>query len=128
MDAVFALAIFMEDVLEEVAEMDLQAEAMPPEGSTRRESDSHIGDFTLFGRGSIPKCYDDCEMHLYLVIDFVDYCEQGKKSYFIASTFDDEQSPILRRLSREFRTGGVQVLRRDPPGMGPQRPRGLIFQ
>ena len=37
---------------------------------------------------------------------FIDYCEQGKRSYYIASTFADdpyrEEAPVLRRLSEEF--------------------------
>src|ERR671935_1758532 len=41
--------------LEEVAEMVLEAEAMPPEGRTRREVHRHIGDFTLFWTGVYPE-------------------------------------------------------------------------
>ena len=37
---------------------------------------------------------------------FIDYCEQGKRSYYIASTFADdpyrEEAPVLRRLSEQF--------------------------
>ena len=37
---------------------------------------------------------------------FVDYCSQGKRSYYIASTFEDdpyrEEAPVLRRLSEEY--------------------------
>jgi hypothetical protein len=37
---------------------------------------------------------------------FVDYCEQGKRSYYIASTFEEEpyqdEAPVLRRLSECF--------------------------
>ena len=36
----------------------------------------------------------------------VDYFVQGKRSYYLASTFDqkpyDQEAPILRRLSEEF--------------------------
>jgi hypothetical protein len=36
----------------------------------------------------------------------LDYLEQGKRSYYIASTFEDEpyqeEAPILRRLSEDF--------------------------
>ena len=36
----------------------------------------------------------------------VDYCERGKRSYYIASTIrdrdDDEQSGVLERLSHDF--------------------------
>ena len=37
---------------------------------------------------------------------FINYCAQGKRSYYIASTFADEpfreEAPVLRRLSDEF--------------------------
>ena len=37
---------------------------------------------------------------------FVDYCNQGKRSYFIASTFEEgayrAEAPVLRRLSEQF--------------------------
>ncbi|MFO0865876.1 MAG: hypothetical protein U0744_14705 [Gemmataceae bacterium] len=40
--------------LAEVADMLLEAEAMPPEGRTAREVHRHIGDFTLFWTGVYP--------------------------------------------------------------------------
>lgn len=91
--------------LEEVAEMVLAAQGLPPEGRTRREVHRHIGDFTLFWTGLYPdllkkmrsRASRDC---------FVDYCAQGKRSYAIASSFDEEpyreEVPVLRRLSEEF--------------------------
>ena len=92
--------------LEEVAEMMMEAEALPPEGRTRREVYRHIGDFTLFWTGVYPEAVkrlrnSESKDH------FIDYCEQGKRSYYIASTFDDDdklrqEAPILRRLSDEF--------------------------
>jgi len=65
----------------------------------------HIGDFTLFWTGVYPEALDRlrsvmCKDH------FIDYCQQGKRSYYIASTFEDElyreEAPVLRRLSDEF--------------------------
>ena len=41
--------------LEEVADMMLEAESLPPEGRTRREIYRHIGDFTLFWTGVYPE-------------------------------------------------------------------------
>src|SRR5262245_34658491 len=41
--------------LEEVAEMMLEAQAMPPGGKTCREFHRHIGDFTLFWTGLYPE-------------------------------------------------------------------------
>jgi hypothetical protein len=49
----------------------------------------------------------------------IDYCEQGKRSYYIASTFDDEpyrdEAPVLRRLSVEFEmcSFGLNRVRRE---------------
>ncbi len=91
--------------LEEVADMMLEAEAMPPEGRTRREVYRHIGDFTLFWTGVYPEALR--RMQSILCKDhFIDYCEQGKRSYYIASTFESdpyqEEAPVLRRLSQEF--------------------------
>lgn len=90
--------------LEEVAEMMIEAEALP-EGRTRREVHRHIGDFTLFWTGVYPEALE--RLRSVLSRDhFIDYCAQGKRSYWIASTFEDdeyrEEAPVLRRLSEEF--------------------------
>ena len=102
--------------LEEVAEMMLEAEQR--EANPKREIHRHIGDFTLFWSGVYPEALTrlqaaDRKDHL------VDYCQQGKRSYFIASTFDDEryrdEAPVLRRLSVEFEmcSFGLQRVRRE---------------
>jgi hypothetical protein len=50
---------------------------------------------------------------------FIDYCEQGKRSYYIASTFEEEpyrdEAPVLRRLSEGFElvAYGLSQVRRD---------------
>ena len=89
--------------LEDVAEMMLEAEQR--QGKPRREIYRHIGDFTLFWTGVYPEALSrlqapDSRDHL------LDYLEQGKRSYYIASTFEEEpyheEAPILRRLSQEF--------------------------
>jgi hypothetical protein len=103
-DALYRLHNTRGQKLEEVAEMMIEAEAMP-EGRTRREVHRHIGDFTLFWTGVFPEALRKlrsvfCKDH------FIDYCQQGKRSYYIASTFKDdpyrEEAPVLRRLSEEF--------------------------
>ena len=58
---------------------------------------------------------------------FVDYCEQGKRSYYIASTYDAEpyreEAPVLRRLSEQFEVCafGLSQLRKEwerrPPAL-----------
>lgn len=90
--------------LEEVVEMIMEAEAMPPSGRTRREYHRHVGDFTLFWTGVYPDALQ--RMRSQSKDAFVDYCEQGKRSYYIASTFVDEpyqeEAKVLRRLSERF--------------------------
>jgi hypothetical protein len=89
--------------LEEVAEMMIEAEQR--QGKPRREIYRHIGDFTLFWAGVYPEALSrrqapDRKDHL------LDYLEQGKRSYYIASTYQDEpysaEAAVLRRLSDEF--------------------------
>jgi hypothetical protein len=91
--------------LAEVADMLLEAEAMPPEGRTAREVHRHIGDFTLFWTGVYPEGLRRLRSAM-KKDHFVDYCEQGKRSYWIASTFEDEpyreEAAVLRRLSEQF--------------------------
>ena len=103
-DRVYRLRNLEGKRLEQVADMMHEAQAMP-EGRTRREIHRHIGDFTLFWTGVFPEALGRlrsawCKDHL------IDYCQQGKKSYYIASTFEDdefkEEAPVLRRLSDQF--------------------------
>jgi hypothetical protein len=105
MDAIYRLCNAQGKRLEEVAEMMIEAESMPPEGRTRRELYRHIGDFTLFWTGVYPEALN--RLRSLLSKDhFIDYCSQGKRSYYIASTFEEppyeEEAPVLRRLSEEF--------------------------
>ena len=104
--------------LEEVADMMLEAESLPPEGRTRREVHRHIGDFTLFWTGVYPEAL----RRLRSIINkdhFIDYCEQGKRSYYIASTYENEpyreEAAVLRRLSERFEmcAFGLNQLRKE---------------
>jgi hypothetical protein len=104
--------------LEDVVGMVAEAEAMPAEGRTRREVHRHIGDFTLFWTGVYPEMLN--RLRSVLSRDhFIDYCEQGKRSYYIASTFDEEpyreQASVLRRLSEGFElvAYGLNQVRRE---------------
>src|SRR5947207_2132909 len=104
-DAVYRLRDATGRRLNEVVEMVLEAEKLPPEGRTRREVHRHIGDFTLFWTGVYPEALQ--RLRSALSRDhLIDWCEQGKRSYWIASTFEDEpfqeEAPILRRLSEQF--------------------------
>jgi hypothetical protein len=78
------------------------AEAESAQDSTRRcEYHQHVGDYTLFWTGVYPEALarlqgggsPDC---------LIDYQLQGKRSYYVASTLDDDQAPVLRRLSDQF--------------------------
>jgi hypothetical protein len=118
LDALYRLKNADGKRLEEVAEMMIEAEAMPPEGRTAREVHRHIGDFTLFWTGVYPESLRKLR-HALSKDQFIDYCEQGKRSYYIASTFEDEpfreEAPVLRRLSSEFElcAYGLNQVRRE---------------
>ncbi len=102
--------------IEHVAEMLLEAEQRV--GEAKRELHRHIGDFTLFWTGLYPESVArkreasiDC---------LVDYQEQGKHAYWVASrieTGDDVCPPasVLERLSCRFElcAYGLQEIRRE---------------
>lgn len=102
--------------LEEVAEMLVEAEARI--GDARREVHRHIGDFTLFWTGLYPEALRRLQKQPRLDY-FVDYCEQGKRAYHIASTIpaDEaaEENEVLERLSHDFElcAYGLGELRRE---------------
>jgi hypothetical protein len=117
-DAIYRLCDARGRRLLEVADMMLEAQGMPASGRTRREYYRHIGDFTLFWTGVYPEALK--HLRSALARDhFIDYCEQGKRSYWIASTFADEpyreEALVLRRLSQEFElcAYGLQHVRQE---------------
>lgn len=102
-DAIFRVRDTTGRRLEEVAEMLMEAEER--EAKPQREIYRHIGDFTLFWAGVYPEALSRLQSmekkdHL------IDYCQQGKRSYYLASQFDEEpyrdEAEVLRRLSMEF--------------------------
>jgi hypothetical protein len=118
LDAIYRLRDMQGKRLEEVTEMVIEAEKLPPEGRTRREVHRHIGDFTLFWTGVYPEALE--KLRSVMSRDhFIDFCRQGKRSYYIASTFDEEpfseEAPVLRRLSEEFElcAYGLNQVRRE---------------
>jgi hypothetical protein len=133
MQAIYRLRDTAGHRLEEVAEMMIHAETMPQEGVTRRSIHRHIGDFTLFWTGVYPEALKKLRSAL-CKDSFIDYCEQGKRSYYIASTFAEEpyrdEAAVLRRLSegfemvayglnqvrREWERGPADAAHRLPPG------------
>lgn len=90
--------------LYQMAEMLVEAEAR--QGDARREVHRHIGDFTLFWTGVYPEALQNKEQHAKLDF-FQDYCQTGKRNYYLASTIQpaNEQAPdrgVLERLSHDF--------------------------
>lgn len=102
-DAIFRARDLLGRRLEEVADMLLLAEER--EHNLRRELHRHIGDFTLFWTGVYPEALKRLR-HPERKDALIDYQEQGKRSYWIASTFEDrpyeQEAPVLRRLSDQF--------------------------
>jgi len=102
-DALFRLRDLEGKSLEEVGAM--LAEAEQRLGDARREVHRHIGDFTLFWTGVYPEalqklCGSQRRDHL------LNYWQQGKLSYHIASQIPRDDRPsenrILQRLSQQF--------------------------
>lgn len=83
---------------------DMLVEAAHREGPARRQVHRHIGDFTLFWTGVYPEVAEG--MRRGSKDAFIDYQEQGKRAYWIASTIPgDEESredEVLKRLSDQF--------------------------
>src|SRR5207253_1639385 len=88
-DTIYRLRNAQGKRLEEVAEMLLDAEALPQGGRTRREYHRHIGDFTLFWTGVFPEGVARLRV-VFSKDHLIDYTEQGKRSYYIASTFEED--------------------------------------
>lgn len=100
--------------LYEVAEMWFEAEARV--GPPRREVHRHIGDYTLFWTGIYPEALRRAQEQAKIDC-FLDYCEQGKRAYHIASTIEGEieENQVLERLSHDFElcVYGLHELRRE---------------
>lgn len=110
--------------LVELVDMLLAAQKLPPEGRTAREVYRHIGDFALFWTGLFPEALDRTRAKRRTRDAFVDYCSQGKRSYYLASRFEEDpyqdEAPILRRLSEQFElcAYGLNQVRREWEQMG----------
>jgi len=124
-DNVFKIRSASGKRLEEIADMLVEGDVALNATSFDREREvhKHIGDFSLFWTGVYP------EMLRYLrsatrrdhLIDFV---EQGRKSYHIASTFQHEpyaaEAGLLRQLSDRFElyVHGLHLVRRELDAYG----------
>lgn len=115
-DAVYRIRSLTGQPLAQVAVM--MSEAEKRVGDAKRDVHRHIGDFTLFWAGVYPETLRTMQASSQ-ADQLVDYCQQGKRSYWIASTIssDDEQndSEVLSRLSREFElcAYGLREIRRE---------------
>lgn len=113
--------------------VDMLAEAESRVGLARRDVHRHIGDVTLFWTGVYPESLPrlrSAETKDY----FVDYCAQGKRAYFIASTIDtdrkeDAPNELLIRLSSQFElcAYGLGEVRREWERRDDEEARGLVI-
>jgi hypothetical protein len=87
-----------------MAVTDMLAEAQHREGPARQKVHRHIGDFTLFWTGVYPEVIDGLRRGGKDAL--IDYQQQGKRAYWIASTIpvEREAAPVdvLKRLSENF--------------------------
>ena len=87
-----------------VAVTDMLAEARQREGSARQKVHRHIGDFTLFWTGVYPEVVNHLRRGSKDAL--IDYQQQGKRAYWIASTIPVEKEvpapDVLKRLSEQF--------------------------
>lgn len=71
----------------------------------QRDLHRHIGDFTLFYVGVFPEAIEQLKKRE-LKDSLLNYCEQGKRSYHIASELTDndhrDEACLFQRLSDEF--------------------------
>lgn len=114
--------------LTEVTAMLAEAETAP-DADRRRDCHRHVGDFTLFWTGVYPEALG----HLRpagSADQLIDFQQQGKRSYYLASTLDEDRRAVLRRLSDQFElcAFGLSRVRREwekhegEPPRGPNRP------
>jgi hypothetical protein len=87
-----------------MAVTDMLAEAQHREGPARQQVHRHIGDFTLFWTGVYPEVADCIRRGSKDAL--IDYQQQGKRAYWIASTIPvEKETPtpeVLKRLSEQF--------------------------
>lgn len=99
--------------LSEVTQMLIEAEASADD-DRRRECHRHVGDFTLFWTGVFPEALGRLQSSA-RADGLLDYQQQGKRSYYLASTYEGDQARILKRLSAEFElcAYGLGMVRRE---------------
>jgi hypothetical protein len=113
--------------LAEVSAMIAEAERAE-DARRRRECHRHVGDFTLFWTGVYPEALDRLQASG-SADGLVDYQLQGKRSYYLASTYEGEDAPVLRRLSNQFELCalGLSRVRKEWEALPPMPPGGPIL-
>lgn len=116
-DAVYRIRNLTGQPIAQVAA--LMSEAEKRVGEAKRDVHQHIGDFTLFWSGVYPETLRRMQSssekdHL------IDYFQQGKKSYYIASRMTsndgaDNDAELFERLSVQFEmcAYGLREVRRE---------------
>jgi hypothetical protein len=114
--------------LTEVTAMVAEAESAA-DAERRCECHRHVGDYTLFWTGVYPEALQRLQAagssdHL------IDFQAQGKRSYYLASTLDDDRGPLLRRLSDEFElcAFGLSRVRREWEKRDDEPPAGRAYR
>lgn len=114
MDSVYRLRGADGRPLTDVAAMMMEANAIPANGRTCREFHRHIGDYALFWTGLFPEQVRRQQTG-FARDAFVDYTVQGKRSYMIAGSYEDdpyrEEAAVLKRLGTEFELCAVSLNR-----------------
>jgi hypothetical protein len=112
--------------LTEVTAMVAEAESAADD-DRRRECHRHVGDYTLFWTGVYPEALARLRS-THSPDNLIDYQLQGKRSYFLASTYDGDQAPVFRRLSAEFElcAFGLSRVRREWERHDPESARGPV--
>jgi hypothetical protein len=114
--------------LQRVATMVAEAESAP-DPDRRRECHRHVGDFTLFWTGVYPEALAKLQS-LESPDHLIHYQQQGKRSYYLASTLEEgDEAPVLRRLSNEFElcAFGLSRVRREWEKHEAEGPRGPML-
>ncbi len=111
----------------QVARMVAEAEGATDE-TRRRECHRHVGDFTLFWTGVYPEALPSLRSAGSADV-LVDFQEQGKRSYYLASTLLGDEAPVLRRLSDEFElcAFGLSRVRREWERLDARKPGGPVL-
>lgn len=110
-----------------VAAMIAEAESAPDD-ERRRECHRHVGDYTLFWTGVYPEALARLKSRA-SPDELIDYQQQGKRSYYVASTLEGgDEAPVLRRLSCEFElcAFGLSRVRREWERLESEPPPGPV--